>query len=199
MLAHALDRDSYRQRLRSARAMLSRRRRRQAALSVARRALHLPCLRSARHVACYMAVGAELDVGPLIRALMARGKQCYLPVLARWPRRTLRFARVGRLQINRLGIPEPRDRPLRASQTLDVVFAPLLAFDDDGTRLGMGGGYYDRSLRYLTPPRLWRHPAFVGLAYDIQRMQRLPVESWDIPLRAVVTERAVYQMSDSER
>ena len=70
---------------------------------------------------------------------------------------------------------------------LDIVLLPLLAFDDRGNRLGMGGGYYDR----LFASRLHRktkQPLRVGLAFDCQQAERLPMQAWDVPLHAVVTE-----------
>jgi 5-formyltetrahydrofolate cyclo-ligase len=91
---------------------------------------------------------------------------------------------------NCFGIPEPAGasgRWLRGAE-LDVVLAPLVAFDRAGHRLGMGGGFYDRTFRFVVRRAEWRRPWIIGLAYDFQRVDALPVERWDVPLHAVVTE-----------
>ncbi|HET9122607.1 MAG TPA: 5-formyltetrahydrofolate cyclo-ligase [Acidiferrobacteraceae bacterium] len=194
-MAPLSERESERQRMRSLRASLTRAARRRAAQAVARRVLHLPGVTRAQHVACYMATGAELDTQWLMRALRGRGIACYLPVLTSWPRRSLRFASAhGRLQRNRLGILEPASRRFRPARCLDLIFAPLLAFDARGGRLGMGGGYYDRSLRRLSAPQRWRRPRLVGLAYEIQQLPSVPLQPWDVPLQAIVTEAATHRV-----
>ena len=96
-----------------------------------------------------------------------------------------------KLVANRFGIPEPphrRGNTLSAKQ-LDVIFLPLVGFDAAGNRLGMGGGFYDRTLSQL-PAR--NRPLLAGLAHDVQRVDKLPVQRWDIPLDAVVTDRRIY-------
>lgn len=92
---------------------------------------------------------------------------------------------------NRLKIQEPRlnVRDVLPLSKLDVLVTPLVAFDEDGQRLGMGGGFYDRTLQHwqsygLTP---------VGYAHDCQLVEKLPVEEWDIPLPAVVTPSKVWE------
>lgn len=66
---------------------------------------------------------------------------------------------------------------------------PLVAFDEYGQRLGMGGGFYDRTLQN------WQHYKMqpVGYAHDCQLVEKLPVEEWDIPLPAVVTPSKVWE------
>ncbi len=87
---------------------------------------------------------------------------------------------------NRFGIEEP---PLSApwinTRALDLVLAPLVAFDDQGNRLGMGGGFYDQHFGAL-PKRL--HPLLVGVAHELQRAEALPAAPWDVPLDGILTE-----------
>ena len=108
----------------------------------------------------------------------------------------MRFGRVGRttqMTKNRYGIAEPVDaRALRARQ-LDLLLMPLVGFDDEGYRLGMGGGYYDATLAYMRHRRNWRKPRLVGVAYECQRVDVLPHDPWDMPLDAVLTERQMYR------
>ena len=69
---------------------------------------------------------------------------------------------------------------------------PLVGFDEEGGRLGMGGGFYDRSFAFTRiRPRL--RPTLIGLAHELQKVQKLPVEPWDIPLDAVVTDHRIYR------
>ena len=69
---------------------------------------------------------------------------------------------------------------------------PLVGFDPEGGRLGMGGGFYDRSLAYRNRHAYCRKPALLGLAHECQKVDRLALASWDVPLEATVTDRAWY-------
>lgn len=96
---------------------------------------------------------------------------------------------------NRYGIlePAPSGRNLVHVTQLDLIIAPLVAVDRRGWRLGSGAGYYDRCLHpRLRSPR-WRHPLFVGLAYEFQRVERLEPAVWDVPLDALLTEQRLYE------
>ena len=96
---------------------------------------------------------------------------------------------------NRFGIPEP-DLPAASRcpvLALDLVLVPLVAFDEAGNRLGMGGGFYDRTFRYLRHRTCWRRPHLVGIAYDAQRVPAIDARRWDVPLDAVVTETALHR------
>lgn len=79
-------------------------------------------------------------------------------------------------------------QPATTAETLvpDLLFVPLLGFTDDGARLGQGGGHYDRWLG--------EHPDVpaIGLAWDAQRVETLPLEPHDRRLRAVVTPTRLY-------
>jgi 5-formyltetrahydrofolate cyclo-ligase len=143
----------------------------------------------ARRFALYAASDGEVDTRDLVDRLLERGRQVALPVVL--PDRLLAFYRYSpktRLVRNRYGILEPdtRTTPSISARTLDVVFLPLVAFDANGHRLGMGGGFYD-----ATFGRVLRRPVLIGLAHSLQRIDDLDAEDWDIPLDAVVTERGI--------
>lgn len=94
------------------------------------------------------------------------------------------------LRRNRFGIPEPLSLlKQQRSSDLDLVLLPLVGFDKRCNRLGMGAGFYDRALAKLH----CRGPFCIGVAYDFQRVEELPVDPWDVPLQAVVTERRIYR------
>lgn len=183
--------------LRAARRALTEHERRQCAEDCARHLLNLPAFRNARRIAAYLPADGELDTAPLIERAWAMGKRVYLPVLLPQGENRLWFARYTPdtpLVRNRFGIPEPA----RAAHTriaplaLDLVLTPLVAFDAQGHRLGMGGGFYDRSFAYLLRHACWLRPRLIGLAYEFQRQPRLPAQAWDVPLHAVATDRRLY-------
>ncbi len=129
------------------------------------------------------------------------GKAIYLPVLGRSigdrTRVKLRFVRwttSETMHPNRFGIPEPtrRGRHIRPARHLDLILVPLVGFDSACNRIGMGGGYYDRTLAYLKARRFWRRPRLIGVAHECQRIETIETRPWDVPLDAVVTERRVY-------
>jgi 5-formyltetrahydrofolate cyclo-ligase len=99
-----------------------------------------------------------------------------------------------RLTQNRFGIPEPRRnrKQQRKVWALDLVLLPLVGFDRHGGRLGMGGGFYDRSLAYLKMRKNWHKPTLWGLAHECQQVDRLAMASWDVPLQATLTNKAWY-------
>ena len=157
---------------------------------------HLVFLR-ARNIGGYWATDGEIDPGPLRQLAQARHKSYLLPVLRPHPRRKLWFVRHDAgapLRANRYGIPEPslRNGRIRPPWALDLLLLPLVGFDADCNRLGMGGGYYDQTLAYLSTRSHWRRPLLVGLAHECQRVERLEVRPWDIRLDMVVTERRIY-------
>lgn len=153
--------------------------------------------RRARHIALYLPNDGEIDPRLLLRAAQRRGKATYLPVLSPWPRTKMVFQRIRpaeQLHPNRFRILEPRIDVARQRKVwaLDLVLLPLVGFDDVGGRLGMGGGFYDRSLAYLARRKLWRKPMLLGLAHECQKVERLAQASWDVPLQGTVSDRHWY-------
>lgn len=147
----------------------------------------LPVWRSARRVALFFAFDGEPDLIPLIGENERRHYFC--PVITRTE---MHFAALGprtRLAPNVYGILEPTDPELIDPRSLDLVLTPLVAFDERGTRLGVGAGYYDRCFRFLAQRRLWRQPKLLGCAYQLQRRELIERMPWDIPLWGAVTEQ----------
>ncbi len=156
---------------------------------------------SARRVAAYQPNDGELDPTPLMALAWAMGKQVYLPVLSHLRSDHLLFAPYApgdALRENRFGIPEPvvSLRHMVDLKTLDLVLTPLVAFDGQGNRLGMGGGFYDRSFAFLHRRQHWLKPHLVGMAYDFQRVDYLEQQHWDVPLLGVVTEKGFVATGD---
>ena len=158
--------------------------------------LRHPIFLRARHIALFLPNDGEIDISELMPTAWSMNKHCYLPVLAS-PGQRLVFAPMEKdshLELNRYGIPEPQvnRRKILQPQQLDLVLTPLVAFDAQGNRVGMGGGYYDRSFAFLRRRQHWRRPRMLGVAHDFQRVNKLPQQPWDVPLHGVFTDQAFY-------
>jgi 5-formyltetrahydrofolate cyclo-ligase len=141
--------------------------------------------------ACYMAVNKEIDPQFIMHDVWQAKKQCFLPVLHPKKQNELLFQRYeenDELQKNRYNILEPvyDSNKIIAPQDLHVVLMPLVAFDQNGNRLGMGAGYYDRTFSFHANSH--QSPLLVGLGYDFQQLEQVPCDSWDIKLTTVLTE-----------
>jgi 5-formyltetrahydrofolate cyclo-ligase len=192
-----LPRPQLRRMLRKARRALTPSQQRQAARGLYKQLAQHPQFRRAKHISLYLPTDGEIDPRLLLRAAQRRGKATYLPVLSAWPRTKMVFQRIRpgeKLKPNRFRILEPRANLARQRKvwTLDLVLLPLVGFDDVGGRLGMGGGFYDRSLAYLARRKTWRKPTLLGLAHECQKVERLAQASWDVPLQGTVTDKAWY-------
>ncbi len=151
----------------------------------------------ADRVAFYLASDGEISPQPLLELALKMGKRCYLPVLHPIRHNRLWFVRYRPgcpMQRNRFGIDEPHDKlnPRVPAWSLDLVLLPLVAFDPQGGRLGMGGGFYDRSFAFKTR-QTRRSPTLIGLAHELQKVERLPLASWDIPLAGIASDRRLYR------
>ncbi|MBJ2348502.1 MULTISPECIES: 5-formyltetrahydrofolate cyclo-ligase [Pseudomonas] len=192
-----LPRPQLRRLLRQARRALTPAQQREAARGLYRQLAQHPLFRRAKHIALYLPNDGEIDPRLLLRAAQRRGKSTYLPVLSPWPQTKMVFQRIHageKMQPNRFRIPEPRQNIARQRKVwaLDLVLLPLVGFDDAGGRLGMGGGFYDRSLAYLARRRQWRKPTLLGLAHECQKVERLAQASWDVPLQGTVSDKRWY-------
>jgi len=188
----SLQRQEIRRLIRQRRRSLSIEQQTDMAQQAAARMMAYPPVVMAHSVALFLSFDGELDTRPLIDQLWRAGKRVYLPVLHPFSAGNLLFLRYhpqSELVVNRLKIQEPRldVREVLPLAQLDVLIVPLVAFDAQGQRLGMGGGFYDRTLQHWQQYRL--QP--VGYAHDCQQVDAIPVEEWDIPLPAVVTPSAV--------
>lgn len=168
----------------------------QAALDLTARFSQLPELASAQHIALYLSADGELDTKPLIEWLWELGKNLYLPVIHPFSKGQLLFLHYHphtELIYNRYGILEPRldKRHIIPVAELDLICTPLVAFDSSGQRLGMGGGYYDRTLASWFNSGTGAKP--IGIAHDCQHVESLPSEEWDVPLAKIVTPSQIWQ------
>ena len=152
-----------------------------------------------RYIALYLGNDGELNPEILIKPLFAYKKQVYLPVMHPIANNKLCFSQITpatRFKKNRFNILEPVFKPKNClrQQFLSLVFMPLVAFDHRGNRMGMGGGFYDRSFAYKLKKQRDR-PALMGVAHAFQQQESLPVEPWDVPLDGIFTDKQFYTFS----
>ena len=187
-----------RRELRQRRRALSRRQQRDAAERLCQQLRRLPELQRARRVALYLPNDGEIDPTPLLDWLQRRGVRAYLPVLMPLADNRLWFVHYHAatpMVRNRFGILEPSTRHAahRARRlppwALDLVLLPLVGFDAQGQRMGMGGGFYDRSFAFTR--RRGPRPRLIGVAHACQQVAALPNAGWDIPLDAIVSDHQV--------
>jgi len=154
-----------------------------------------PLVNSAENIAVYLANDSELDPQFLIQWCWQHNINTYLPVIHPFSKGQLLFLhyhQASKMQLNRYGILEPRLNVTDVLPTaqLDIIFTPLVAFTNTGERLGMGGGYYDRTLATWFAQKSRKNnakPYPIGLAHDCQQVAQIPTEDWDIPLPEIIT------------
>jgi len=152
--------------------------------------------RNAKTIGCYLTNDGEIDPHLIVEHTWFLGKEVYLPILSPL-KNQLYFAPYktnSKLTLNRFNIPEPICKPSqwKTARQLDLLLVPLVAFDVNGNRIGMGGGFYDRSLAHLKHRQYWKKPQLIGLAHECQKVDSLNVENWDIPLGQIITETQRY-------
>lgn len=159
-------------------------------LAIGRRLFRTRYYRKAKRLLCYAAIDGEVQTRPILEKALSDGKEVFVPVVTDRARRTMVAAQVKDLEKDlahrgHYGIPHPlRLSSKRISlRSLDLILLPGVAFDRRGNRLGRGGGYFDRFLAALPDgaPR-------IGLAFKFQLVERLPVETHDVPVSRVITE-----------
>ncbi|HDN2511860.1 5-formyltetrahydrofolate cyclo-ligase [Providencia vermicola] len=187
-------RQQIRQTIRQARRQLTPEQQKIAAEQAKLNALQHPKIAQAKNIALFLSFDGEINTQPLIDALWQQNKQIYLPVLHPFSAHHLLFLHYhpdSQLVKNRFNIAEPPldVRDVLPPEQLDVMLIPLVAFDSQGQRLGMGGGFYDRTLAN------WQKSGFypIGLAHDCQHVEQLPVAHWDIPLPEIITPKKIWR------
>lgn len=188
-----------RRRLRARRRALGPTERRGAGRALAQRLARVRHFRGALRIAGYWPADGEIDILPALECALAAGCRVYLPCLEPRPRLRLRFAPWqpdAAMEPNRYGIPEPAVPPSATltARELDLIVLPMVGFDAAGNRLGMGGGWYDRSLAFRARNRSGGlpRPRLVGVAHELQRVDQLAPRAWDVPVDLIVTDRCVY-------
>jgi len=148
-----------------------------------------------QNIACFLSFDGEISTKNIIKHIFTQQKNCYLPKLKPYKPNRLWFMPYyenSLMKDNRYGIPEVNlsiNQAIAVSK-IDLVLLPLVAFDKKGNRLGMGGGFYDATFAHLR--QAINRPKFIGLAYEMQLIDNLPSDPWDLPLDGVCTEKGFY-------
>ena len=148
-----------------------------------------------QHVALYLANDGEINPETLVHWLWKEGVQCYLPVLDSKKKGELLFLSYNSetpLFKNKYGIKEPLGANVKAisPKALDLVFMPLTGFTKDGQRMGMGGGFYDKTFAFTETES---QPRLIGLAHECQKIDNTYASVWDIPMQGIVTDQQYYK------
>ena len=152
-------------------------------------AIRAPYFQRAKYIACYLPADDEVNCWRLIKRAWLMKKRIFVPTVQKNSKlRFVEFRDDSETHTNKYGLVEPVNDVQFDPRKLDVVFTPLVAFDLDGNRIGMGGGYYDRAFSFLNRRQHLRKPKLVGLAFDSQRVEHIDASAWDIPLFHVITE-----------
>ncbi len=162
------------------------------------RVLSHPYLQQPRLIASYLSCSGELDTITLNEQLQSKQHQLCLPVISPTERGIMDFHRyhsLAELKPNKFNIPEPlpSKESLVRPHELELVVVPLVGFTGKGARLGMGGGYYDRILKQISPNCLK-----LGLAYDFQRNDEIESKDWDVPLDEIITPTQHYRFTTTK-
>ena len=187
--------DDTRKHLRKVRSSLTLLQQKQATEKVAQQITARSFFLEARSIGVYLCNDGEIDPTNIVKRAIELEISCFLPVIAKQGENTLNFAAYDPstpLMKNKFDILEPfaSDQLLRHPSELDVIFLPLVGFDRSGSRIGMGGGYYDRALAFMDKEEKTK-PTLVGLAHSCQEIRHIERQMWDIPLHLIATENEI--------
>lgn len=141
-------------------------------------------------IALYFASDEEINPIYIQKIFENQNIDIYFPVLFG---KALKFSKTSKqFKKNRFGIKEPINSALLNANQMDIIFMPLVGFDQDKNRIGMGGGFYDRTLAFKKNKQKHSNPKLYGLAFDCQKVKKIKIQKWDIPMDAVITPTTIY-------
>jgi len=145
-----------------------------------------------KKVSIYIPVHNEVPTKRIIQLIIGSNTKCFLPVINQdLNNKNMRFAEFNHetaLVKNKFDILEPISGTFENASQLDLVVIPLVAFDNEGFRLGMGKGYYDFT---FGTSKINRKPLFWGLSYDFQKTDSCYPEDHDLKMEAVICPSGV--------
>lgn len=145
---------------------------------------------AAKTVGLYLPMHDEVDPSEIIERAWRANKRVFCPVIDKNGK--MNYHHLGRntlLSQNDFGIWEPANNKIIAARQLDLVITPLVAFDKNLNRIGMGGGYFDRHFSFLRHRQNWLRPKLIGVAFACQEVDKIDPNPWDIRLYSVTTEK----------
>ncbi|HIF18801.1 MAG TPA: 5-formyltetrahydrofolate cyclo-ligase [Cycloclasticus sp.] len=190
---------SLRQSLRKQRQALSKSTREHFDYSIQQTLLNSGVLLRFSSIAGYLSNNGEPSIHSLIQTCSDINRPFYLPVLKKKSLAFASYTKGNELTNNAFNIPEPSNQRTLAAKFLSVILVPLVGFDHQGNRLGMGGGFYDHALNFMLNPACTKRPLLIGIAYSLQKVDSINRYAWDIPLDAVITEEGLSTFSVKAR
>lgn len=184
----ALSKPQIRRHMRDRRAALSHKQQSIAENGLAQHSRKSARLLQAKKILSYAPFAGEISPNKLIKNLATN--RISFPRISNFRLCQMRLYPASKIErLNKYGIEEPKaiGSPERAN-SFDVILVPLVAFDRDGNRIGMGRGYYDRALQSLTHQKSTR-PFLIGIAHHFQEVKSCQATAWDVPLDAILTDR----------
>ena len=172
---------------------LSARQREQLSQHIHQQLIKHPAFIDAKHIACYLDYQGEVQTQTIIETIWQKNKYCYLPCIEK--NKSLKFLTYTpdtQLIKRQYAILEPQVTDGIAASDLDVVITPLVAFDEQCQRMGYGQGYYDRSFDFLNQEIRLEKPMLIGLAYELQKLDKIISQAWDVKLDYIITEKKIY-------
>ena len=150
-------------------------------------------------IGLYWPNDGEIDPRILMHRLISMGTCCYLPILHPHEEDQLLFGKYSAnssMEKNRFGIEEPVTTHTTSAGSLDLILVPLVGFDQAGNRIGMGKGFYDRTLAScaVLSDNEPSAPTLIGLAHSCQRVDAIDAQPWDIPMNAILTDQELIQI-----
>lgn len=156
---------------------------------IANRITRMPIFVRSRLIACYLSIGSEVDTSAIILRAWRMKKRIFVPDTRGGGKLSFREIRPdSEFASGPFGIPEPIGGSVLAASLFDLVIVPVVAFDSDHHRIGMGGGYYDRTFSFLGQRKLFLKPKLVGIAFACQKVDKIAPNPWDIRLFRIITQ-----------
>lgn len=188
---------NWRKEKKAARKALDQQERQEKSKQIAQCLLATDAYKNAQHIAAYLCMPGEVDMWKVIKKAWAEDKQVYLPVVLGWEQ-PLQFAPfTPQCELAKdyydIEIPKVDSSEYVSPRILDLVITPLVAFDKYRNRIGMGGGFYDRTFAFKQRDSSAK-PQLLGVAFETQRVDGVPIaaNTWDISPDAIITEKTIY-------
>lgn len=166
-----------------------------ASKSICEHLLKLSHYKNSTKIGCYVSTKYEVQTESIISSIHEDEKELFLPKIK--PNSEMDFVQTSKktqFYKNKFGIKEPESNCISIESKLDLVVVPLVAFDINKNRIGMGGGYYDRKFEKLNTNEYDiqnREPILIGLGFDCQKTEEIKTEKWDVKLTCVISESGI--------
>ena len=135
-------------------------------------------------IAIYLPNDGELSTDKIINFLAKKNKCIYLPVVHKGK---LKFAKIGKqYKLNKFKIKEPINTEIIHAKQINLIITPLVGFDNFGNRIGMGGGFYDKTFSFKLTQNIYKYPKLFGIAFNFQNIIIKP-NPWDVKLDKIIS------------